>query len=248
MPYPKEEDRCTFTYVDGRRCRMQKIETHPYLCFYHWQRGQEANDAVVFASQLLEENHQLNSPAAVIGVLSGVFRLLAQGRLQARQAATLAYVCQLVLQALPQAEKQQRADAQVRGETTDIFDTIQKGSFEEDYVKRVLNNLRGHREEELPPAATSPEMTASSALTSEPDAEPEGIRVPGTALTLPLPLEPACDPPEERQLAEAGCMTPEDELQRREERAREFGAPVLMTSASEKAPMHSANRKRRWSE
>jgi len=273
MPYPIEEDRCTFTYIDGRRCRMQKIETHPYLCYYHWQRGQQANDAVVFASQLLNENQQLNSPAAVIDVLSGVFRLLAQGRLETRQAATMAYVCQLALQALPQAEKQQRAVAEARGETTDLFDTIQKGSFEEDYVKRMLNNLRGKREESLPAAATNPETTASSALTSEPDADPEGVRVPGTLLTLPPPLERAYQPPasggsqergntcgegatvrrasrnglapeEDRQLAEAGRMTPEEALQRREERAREFGPPILVTTASERAELDRLKKKR----
>lgn len=262
MPFPKDTDRCTFTYVDGRRCRMQKIETHPYLCFYHWQRGQEANDAVVFASQLLEENQQLDSPTAVVGVLSGVFRLLAQGRLQARQAATMAYVCQLVLQALPQAEKQQRAAAEARGTPSELYNTIQKGSFEEDLFLNLrdifLGNetdktrVMGDRLEQMQPGQPS------SAPAADEDAavEPGSIRVPGTCITLPPPLERETEPtppsppygltPEmERQLTEAGRGIPEEDLQRREERGREFGPPIPITGASERKESNADTKKRK---
>ena len=274
MPFPKEDERCTFTYVDGRRCRMCKIETHPYLCFYHWQRGQQANDAIVFASQLLEPGQQLNSPSAVANVLTGVFRLLAQGRLQARQAATLAYISQLVIQLLPHIQREQQATATARGETSDAFDTIQKDSFEEDMIKRMLSVFRGEDGEDdsakKTPPAPDPLFTSSAALDDEEPAS-DSIPVPGTSISLPAPLrrepqrepadpaacasagaatEPPASPPYgltpqiEAQFQEAGRPTPEEELQRREERARDFGPPFLVTTASQRAELDGRKKKR----
>lgn len=205
MPMPKNEDRCTFTYADGRRCRMCKIETHPYLCFYHWQRGQNANDAVVFASQLLPEGQQLNTAATIATVLTGVFRLAAQSRLEARQAGTLAYICQLAIQVLPHLQREAQAAEQARSETSPIFDTIQKGSFEENYLMRALNQLRGKdyksKAKWVPlsddeqaaesPAQTSEALGASPRpqTTDEPEPIAGAIPIPGTSLSLPPPLQ-----------------------------------------------------------
>lgn len=143
MPMPKNEDRCTFIYRDGRRCRMSKIENHPYLCFHHWQRGQNANDALVFASQLLPEGQQLTTATTIAAALTCIFRLISQGRLETRQAGILAYICQQASQILPRLQQETEAAADARGETSPVFDTIEKGSFEEDYIMRTLAELRG---------------------------------------------------------------------------------------------------------
>jgi len=174
---------------------MQKIETHPYLCFYHWQRGQQANDAVVFASQLLNENQQLNTPAAVIDVLSGVFRLLAQGRLETRQAATMAYVCQLALQALPQAEKRERAAAESRGNPSELYNIIQKGSFEEDLFLNLRDVFLGRKTKGTETlSARIEQVKRSQSPAPDEETNPGGIRVPGTCITLPPPLQRECEP------------------------------------------------------
>jgi len=273
MSIPASETRCTFLYVDGRRCRMERMDGHPYLCRYHWEKGQEANDAIVFASQLIEPGQQLTDPQAAGASLTGLFRMLATGRIQPRQAAVMAYLCQLSMQVFPHIERRRQSAEEARGETSPVFDTIQKGSFEESVVMNMLSYLRG-REDRDAPLPADPTGNGHS-----PEPPPPGsIAMPGSSLVLPPPLEPSTEmdgepppstaqecatppgprlverkadstqsaeghtppygltPEEEARLTEAGRPLPEEDLQRRvdsevirrrEERAREFGPPVL---------------------
>ena len=164
MSIPANHERCTFLYADGRRCRMLRSPRHPYLCQDHWERGQRANDAIVFASQILKPGEELTSPLIVARALTNVFRLFAAGRISSRDASTMAYINALVVPLLPQLERQQKAAARAAAKTTDVFDTIQKDSFEEDVIKNALALLRGDPEEpgDSPaPSSSSPRRSAA---------------------------------------------------------------------------------------
>jgi hypothetical protein len=100
-------NRCCFETADGRRCRMVRAATHPTLCLFH------ARD-----EQQLLESHRLGAEIAssISGdfmtatdsnfVLGKLFTALAQNRIPRRNAATLAYIADLMLVSLPNIKKE----------------------------------------------------------------------------------------------------------------------------------------------
>jgi hypothetical protein len=53
MPTIRSEDRaslCSFTFADGRRCRIPRRQGHPYLCTFHARR-----EAQIFAGEKVGE-------------------------------------------------------------------------------------------------------------------------------------------------------------------------------------------------
>lgn len=106
MPTPKDDLRCTHYYLDGRRCRMPRIENHPSLCFYHWQQEERLAESVKVSREIISPREKLVTAQSINRVLGRLLRALAQNRITTRQATTLAYIAQLMLTTLPHLEKE----------------------------------------------------------------------------------------------------------------------------------------------
>ena len=91
---PPDGDRCQFTFTDGRQCRMFRMPKHPDLCFMHWHQEEETLPRRNLGLELLGANDRVLTTADVNRALCRLFRLVAEGRVSARTASTLAYIGQ----------------------------------------------------------------------------------------------------------------------------------------------------------
>jgi len=91
---PPEGDRCQYTFTDGRQCRMFRMPKHPDFCLMHWQQEEESLPRRNLGLELLGANDRVLTTADVNLALSRLFRLVAEGRVSPRTAATLAYIGQ----------------------------------------------------------------------------------------------------------------------------------------------------------
>lgn len=95
-------DFCQFSFSDGRLCRMLRAKDHSTLCLFH-----------AHEEDPLVESHRLGAEiaASLTGnfltatdinfVLGKLFTALAQKRISQGEAATLAYIAQLMLHSIP---------------------------------------------------------------------------------------------------------------------------------------------------
>jgi hypothetical protein len=92
---------CSFTFADGRQCRMPRREGHPYLCAFHARKeaqslaGQEAAEDIAY---LLSGS--FISACDLSSALGRLFSAVAQGQVKPKTASTLAYLSQTLVQAL----------------------------------------------------------------------------------------------------------------------------------------------------
>ncbi len=98
---------CEFPFSDGRRCRMLRAPDHPTLCLFHARDEQELRVAREFGAHLAASlTGDYLTAADINHVLSKVFTALAQKRISQRDAATLAYLGQLLLYSVPKVYKE----------------------------------------------------------------------------------------------------------------------------------------------
>ena len=92
---------CSFTFADGRQCRMPRREGHPYLCAFHARKeaqalaGQKTADDIAY---LLSGS--FISACDLSSALGRLFSAVAQGQVKPKTASTLAYLSQTLVQAL----------------------------------------------------------------------------------------------------------------------------------------------------
>ncbi len=99
------DNRCQHTSASGRRCRMLRMEHHPSLCPQHRrQQLQPDTDPQTVAAELLRSIEDFKTATAVNHALGRLFAMLAGNRIPPRNAAILAYICQLLLNTLPAVE------------------------------------------------------------------------------------------------------------------------------------------------
>ena len=101
---------CAFSFADGRQCRTPRRSGHPHLCYFHAQKEAES----LAAKQAGEDISSFFSKHYVSGcnlsaALARVFRAVARGEIKPKTAATLAYVGQTLIQAIPIAEHEYSA-------------------------------------------------------------------------------------------------------------------------------------------
>lgn len=93
---------CQFSFSDGRLCRMLRHPKHPNLCPFHayaeLQLLESQRLGAEMATTLTGDYHTATD---INHVLGKVFTALAQGRIPQRNAATLAYLGQIMHQAIP---------------------------------------------------------------------------------------------------------------------------------------------------
>ncbi len=101
------DNRCRNKTVDGRRCSMLRMDDHPSLCRQHQrQQLQPQTDPETTAAELLGSIQDFKTATAVNQALARLFALLASHRLPPRNAAVLAYICQLLLLTLPLVQQE----------------------------------------------------------------------------------------------------------------------------------------------
>jgi hypothetical protein len=102
---PRPVSVCSFTFADGRQCRLPRRQGHPYRCLFHEKKeaqilaGEQAGQDI---ANLLSGNYI--SACDVARSLARLFSAVAQGHIKPKTAATLAYLGQTLVQTLKLAQ------------------------------------------------------------------------------------------------------------------------------------------------
>jgi hypothetical protein len=98
---------CSFTFVDGRRCRTPRQTGHPYLCAFHARKesqalaGEEAGKDIAY-----HLSGSYVSACDLSSALGRLFSAVAQGQVKPKTASTLAYLGQTLVQTLHLAQNE----------------------------------------------------------------------------------------------------------------------------------------------
>jgi hypothetical protein len=102
---PRPLSVCSFTFADGRQCRLPRRTGHPYLCLFHAKKeaqilsGEQAGQDI---ARFLTGNYI--SACDFAKSLARLFSAVAQGHIKPKTAATLAYLGQTLVQTLKLAQ------------------------------------------------------------------------------------------------------------------------------------------------
>ena len=100
--------RCQFSASDGRRCRMPRWARHRTLCLHHARREEQLLAVEDASRELVSLSGEFKTASDVNHVLGKLFSLVAGNRIPRRNAVTLAYISQLLLQSLPSVQNEIR--------------------------------------------------------------------------------------------------------------------------------------------
>ncbi len=98
---------CSFTFTDGRHCRIPRRAAHPYLCAFHARKeaqalaGQEAGQDIAY-----HLSGSYVSACDLSSALGRLFSAVAQGQMKPKTASTLAYLGQTLVQSLHLAQNE----------------------------------------------------------------------------------------------------------------------------------------------
>jgi hypothetical protein len=92
---------CHFVFADGRACRMLHWDVRSPYCLPHARDERQLLAADRVAAQLASPSGQFKTARDVNHVLGKLFTLRAQNEISCRDAATFAFIGQLLLQSLP---------------------------------------------------------------------------------------------------------------------------------------------------
>jgi len=99
------DTRCAYVTANARRCSASRTSEHIPLCLYHQRQYLDQQGAHGGAMELLLPIEKFDSAADINRALGQVFKALARNAIPSRTAATLAYICQLLLNTLPALER-----------------------------------------------------------------------------------------------------------------------------------------------
>ena len=98
---------CSFTFVDGRRCRMPRRPGHPYLCAFHAGKEAQALAGLQAAQDIAYHlSGEYVSACDLNSALGRLFSAVAQGHIKPKAASTLAYLGQTMVQTLHLAQNE----------------------------------------------------------------------------------------------------------------------------------------------
>jgi hypothetical protein len=118
------KNRCIFQFTDGRRCRMLCHHTTGALCLFHHRELLQLQSAAEIGAELLDLGGNFQNPIAINFVLGKLFAHVATGRMHRRNASTLAYIAQLLLQTLDQKRYHLARDQYLYRGWTQAVDTL----------------------------------------------------------------------------------------------------------------------------
>src|SRR5712691_11559858 len=144
---------CSFTFVDGRHCRIPRRVDHPYLCAFHARKeaqslaGQEAGKDIAY-----HLSGSFVSACDLTSALGRLFSAVAQGHVKPKTASTLAYLGQTLVQILPLAQ-----DEYINAYDTDTWCETIRESHEQS-----ANHSSPDPQSPEPEAAAAPTPEATS--------------------------------------------------------------------------------------
>ncbi len=98
-------DLCSFTFVDGRSCRIPRRADHPYLCAFHARKDAQALAGEAAGKDIAYHlSGTFVSACDLSSALGRLFSAVAQGQVKPKTASTLAYLAQTLVQTLPLAQ------------------------------------------------------------------------------------------------------------------------------------------------
>lgn len=98
---------CQFPFADGRRCRMLRSSRHPVLCPFHARAERRLLESRRLGTQIASTiTGEFLTATDINFVLGKLFTALAQNRIPRRDAATLAFIGQVMLQSIPTSHKE----------------------------------------------------------------------------------------------------------------------------------------------
>ena len=103
---PASENRCAYLFLDGRRCRMLRKPGHPSLCAFHAREERQHLETEKLADEFASLSGKYVTALDVNHVLGKVFDAFAHKRINARTANTFGYLGQLLLQSMPQVQRE----------------------------------------------------------------------------------------------------------------------------------------------
>ncbi len=99
--------RCAHETSDGRRCRLPRYNDHPALCLFHAREELQLLESQRLGAELAASvTGQFLTATDINFVLGKLFTALAQNRIPPRNAATLAYIAQLMLHSLHNVKRE----------------------------------------------------------------------------------------------------------------------------------------------
>src|SRR5579864_851969 len=147
---------CSFTFVDGRHCRMPRRVDHPYLCVFHARKETQALASEAAGKDIAYHlSGTFVSACDLSSALGRLFSAVAQGQVKPKTASTLAYLGQTLVQILPIAQ-----DEYINAYDTDHWRETIRASHEQ---SANLNSFDSEPPE--PQADSAPAPSAAPAAT-----------------------------------------------------------------------------------
>jgi len=100
------DSRCQYKKADGHRCRMTRALDHPSYCAQHAGWLSDGKPPEDLTAELLGPLGDFRSMAAINYALGKLALLVASRRISTKEAATLGYLFQLLLQTVPGVNKE----------------------------------------------------------------------------------------------------------------------------------------------
>lgn len=96
-PHVSPDNRCTFTFTNGARCRMLLCTDHPSLCFYHLNKLRKEDAEPAIPSSTVTVRGQLNNRVAVRRAVRRLACAVEDGRIAPRKAGVMLGICNLLI-------------------------------------------------------------------------------------------------------------------------------------------------------
>jgi hypothetical protein len=158
---------CSFTFVDGRHCRIPRQPGHPHLCAFHARKDAQALAGEAAGKDIAYHlSGSFVSACDLTSALGRLFSAVAQGHVKPKTASTLAYLGQTMVQALPLAR-----DEYINAYDTDDWrETIRESheqSAKHTYPAPPSPSPQSPAPESEPAAAPTPAAASNASPASE---------------------------------------------------------------------------------
>jgi len=192
MPRISAEHRarmCSYTYVDGRRCRLLRAGTLPY-CPTHFAKVRKKQETE-YAALLLTEPlaHEAVASTSLTFILGRLFALVANGKVSAKTSNALLRIVDGMRKTLHDTQHEFNISFDYRG----LSDVVKDLYDEHEEFLRSTDPLPSGTEDASAPTAlqSAPRGNASHPGSSENPASPSALRArdPGNPISALSPNE-----------------------------------------------------------
>jgi hypothetical protein len=100
-----ERTRCTHRTSNGRRCQSPIAPKHRSLCAHHAIQDLQRHDSKLVVEEILGPSGEFGCSFAIHSALGKLFAATAENRISPRTASVLAYISQMLMQNLDDAQR-----------------------------------------------------------------------------------------------------------------------------------------------